>query len=229
MILPENLLHCLVEIMLKQLRYGSSAIVFARLSSKTKSFRHLSLEVLARMLFLANPHIRMNPLISFNPLPCPNNTKRFLELVIELILVLLSIFTGSIFLSSCQNNGNLPPLGQVTRIVIMDQNQILKDELDPQQISNIVRFVDNNRSGWYTPTTGLPVAKIRLRFYFGQEYKGAFGIGGDFFYTQRKEALFEAKTVTASEINDFFTLIKVDKNRLQRKWGEIDAALPPPQ
>jgi hypothetical protein len=59
-------------------------------------------------------------------------------------------------------------------------------------------------------------------------FKGSFGIGEDFFWTQR-EGRFDAKPATDEEQQTFLNSIGVDKKRLYRGFGELDPQLPPPE
>jgi hypothetical protein len=60
------------------------------------------------------------------------------------------------------------------------------------------------------------------------EFKGSFGIGEDFFWTQR-EGRFDAKSATDEELQAFLDIVGVDKKRLYRGFGELDPQLPPPE
>ncbi|HEX4947604.1 MAG TPA: hypothetical protein VFZ34_13120 [Blastocatellia bacterium] len=123
---------------------------------------------------------------------------------------------------------SFPPLGDVTEIVIKDQNQIIKRITSPIKTADIIKFVDGKRQGWYTPLAGVPSPKITLGFYNNAEFKGTFGIGSNFFYTQR-EGTFEAKSATDEEIQYFLYVLGVEKKRLFRNFGEIDPNLPTPE
>lgn len=123
---------------------------------------------------------------------------------------------------------SFPPVGTVTRIVVKDQNQTLETITNPTKIASLVSLVDSKRHRWYTPLAGTPALKISLLFYNNTEFKGAFGVGSNFFYTQR-EGTFEAKSATDKEIQGFLDVMGVEKKRLFRKFGEVDPNLPPPE
>ncbi|MCI0554411.1 MAG: hypothetical protein L0287_25980 [Anaerolineae bacterium] len=125
----------------------------------------------------------------------------------------------------CYTKSSYPPLGNITEITVYDQSQILKRMEDPVQITEIIRFIDSHRHGWYTPIQGTPIPKIKLLFYSNGEFRGSFGVGEDFFQTQR-EGRFDAKPATNDEIENFLNLVGVEKKRLFRKFGEKDPDLP---
>jgi hypothetical protein len=129
---------------------------------------------------------------------------------------------------SCYQKVSYQLLGDVTKIVVMDQNQKLKEITDKEHIAQIVKAIDQKRHGWYMPIQGTPIPKIKLLLYNGEEYKGSFGIGEDFFQTNRRGG-FEAKPATDEEIQTFLNTIGVDKKRLYRGFGELDPQLPPPE
>jgi len=102
---------------------------------------------------------------------------------------------------SCYQKVSYRLLGDVTEIVVMDQSQKLKVITDPEHIARIVKSIDQNRHGWYMPIQGTPIPKIKLLLYNNGEFKGVFGIGEDFFETQRGDR-FDAKPATDEEIHE---------------------------
>jgi hypothetical protein len=110
----------------------------------------------------------------------------------------------------------------------MDQDQKLKVITDQEHIAQIVKSIDQNRHGWYMPIQGTPIPKIKLLLYNDGVLKGSFGIGEDFFWTQRR-GRFDAKPATDEELQTFLDTIGVDKKRIYRGFGELDPQLPPPE
>jgi hypothetical protein len=141
----------------------------------------------------------------------------------------LSFLLMTLILSQpgCYRKISYRPLGEVTKIVVMDQNQKLKEITDREHIAQIVKEIDQKRHGWYMPIQGTPIPKIKLRFYNDEDYKGSFGIGMDFFWRNQRDG-FDAKPATDEEIQTFLNTIGVDKKRLNRGFGELDPQLPPP-
>ncbi len=111
----------------------------------------------------------------------------------------------------------------------MDQSQKLKILTEPEHIAQIVKSIDQNRYGWYMPIQGTPIPKIRLFLYNNGIFKGSFGIGEDFFATQRVGGKFDAKPASEEELQTFLNTIGVDKKRLYRGFGELDPQLPAPE
>jgi hypothetical protein len=143
----------------------------------------------------------------------------------KLSLLLMTLILAQL---CCYRKISFQLLGDVTKIVVMDQNQKLKEITDKEHIARIVKAIDQERHGWYMPIQGTPIPKIKLWLYNGEEYKGIFGIGMDFFQTNRSGG-FEAKPATDEEIQTFLNTIGVDKKRLYRGFGELDPQLPPPE
>lgn len=76
------------------------------------------------------------------------------------------------------------PMGGVTRIEVTDNvSTPLKRIRDKKQVDAIVGFIDKHASGWSSPWAGVPVPKIVVNLYDGQEFKGHFGAGNGFFET----------------------------------------------
>ncbi len=144
------------------------------------------------------------------------------------VKLLLLLVTLSLLQLSCYKKVDYRQLGDVTKIVVMDQDQKLKIITDQEHVARIVKAIDENRHGWYMPIQGTPIPKIKLLFYNNEEFKGSFGIGEDFFWTQR-EGRFDAKPATDEELQTFLNTVGVDKKRLYRGFGELDPQLPPPE
>jgi hypothetical protein len=143
----------------------------------------------------------------------------------KLSLLLIPLILAQL---SCYRKVSYQPLGNVTKIVVMDQDQKLKEITDKEHIAQIVKAIDQKRHGWYMPIQGTPMPKIKLWLYNGEEYNGSFGIGMDFFQTNRSGG-FDAKPATDEEIQAFLDIVGVDKKRLYRGFGELDPQLPPPE
>jgi hypothetical protein len=106
--------------------------------------------------------------------------------------------------------------GNVTRVEIKDRRDELIHRIeDKEQIQKIVAFVDEHRSGWGRPWYGIPVPQVMANFYDGQTFKGHFGVGRNFFETQR-EGEFASKDASAEQCRTFLGLIGVDKIVLEK-------------
>ena len=79
-----------------------------------------------------------------------------------------------------------PELKGVTRVeVTTNHNVVIKEISDPEQIRQLVAFVNARRAGWDSRFDGVPVPERVVNFYEGQTFKGHVGWGDDFFETQR--------------------------------------------
>jgi hypothetical protein len=85
---------------------------------------------------------------------------------------------------------------------------------DPKELSRIAAFVDSRRTGWSTPWYGVPVPTVEVRFFNAQQTRGSFGVGKDFFETQRDDAFF-SKKATPGEISSFYAAANVDDATLK--------------
>src|SRR5262245_60488070 len=143
----------------------------------------------------------------------------------KLLLLLMTLSTSQ---PKCYQKVSYRLLSGVTKIVVMYQDQKLKEITDKESIAQIVKEIDQKRHGWYMPIQGTPIPKIKLRLYNDEEYKGSFGIGMDFFWTNRSGG-FDGKPATDEELQTFLNTVGVDKKRLYRGFGELDPQLPPPE
>jgi hypothetical protein len=107
------------------------------------------------------------------------------------------------------------PIGSVTRIVVSVRGSHMKEITNESEIRSIVSFLDSHRDGWATPWYGVPVGAVILEFWNTDEAKGSFGVGVNFFETQRQG---EIKSIKASHENvrDFLELLNLGEDVL--KW-----------
>ena len=80
---------------------------------------------------------------------------------------------------------------------------------DPKDLSRLVTFVDSQRADWDAPWYGVPVPTVEVQLFDGQQGKGSFGVGKNFFETQREGGFF-SKSTSASEIQGFFDAVNLD-------------------
>ncbi len=69
-------------------------------------------------------------------------------------------------------------------------------------------------SNWRSPWFGIPVPIVEVQFFDGQQGKGSFGVGKDFFETQREGGFF-SKGASPSEVASFFDAVNLDEATLK--------------
>jgi hypothetical protein len=127
------------------------------------------------------------------------------------VLVLLLV-------GGCGTTGkSFSPLGSVTLIKVKKNNgvRVREDISELRLINQIVEFVDSNRKDWGRPWYGIPVPTVNLEFYDGQIFKGSFGLGKNFFETQR-DGGFWSKDVPADQVGRLADLLAISKENLNR-------------
>lgn len=133
---------------------------------------------------------------------------------------LLTMLIAASIVVSCggRREFSFSPLGSVTSITLSisarDGSKYLFKISDPKEISSIIAFVDARRANWGTPWYGIPVPKVEVQFFDGQRLKGSFGVGENFFETQRDGGFF-SKTASSNEVRGFLTLLNVDDATLK--------------
>ncbi len=75
--------------------------------------------------------------------------------------------------------------------------------------------MDSRQTNWGTPTFGIPVPIVEVQFFDGQKEKGSFGVGSDFFETQREGGFF-SQSASTSEIRGFFDVVNLDDATLKK-------------
>ena len=110
------------------------------------------------------------------------------------------------------------PLGSVTTaelwISASDGSKYIWKVSDPKDLSRIAAFVDSRRTDWGVPWYGVPVPIVEVRFFDGQQAKGSFGVGRNFFETQRQGGFF-SKSASPSEIRGFYEVVNLDDAKLK--------------
>lgn len=113
-------------------------------------------------------------------------------------------------LTSCSGpTRSFPSVGRLTRIEITDNHdRTIKIIEDERRIGKVIAFIDEHRTGWGTPLAGVPIPTTIANLYDGEEFRGHFGVGPDFFETQR-EGDFVSKPASEGERREFLDLIGV--------------------
>lgn len=110
------------------------------------------------------------------------------------------------------------PLGPVTQadlwITASDGSKYIWKVSDPKDLARIVSYVDSQRTNWGAPWFGVPVPMVEVRMFDGQQARGSFGSGKNFFETQRDGGSY-SKKATASEIQSFFDALNLNEERLK--------------
>jgi hypothetical protein len=132
-------------------------------------------------------------------------------------LGLFVCLTALVAFAGCSGDEReFPKLGQVTRIRVVDNmdQEIGTEITDRQKIEKITEFVDARRSGWTKPWYGIPVPGVSADFYDGSTFKGHFGVGINFFETNRYNFWFKA--ASPSEIQQFLDMVGVPREKIER-------------
>jgi hypothetical protein len=105
---------------------------------------------------------------------------------------------------------SFPLLQGITRAEVRtSHDKLIKEISDPEQIRELVAFVNDRRTGWGTPLAGVPVPRHVINFYEGSEFKGHFGWGEDFFGTHRDGGFF-SREATPEEVAEFQRIVGLD-------------------
>jgi hypothetical protein len=105
-----------------------------------------------------------------------------------------------------------PMLNQVTSVNVVghDGSKPSVKVTDRLKVSQIVAFIDSHRTGWIKPWYGNPVPTVTAEMFDGTEFKGSFGVGNDFFETQRAGSFFSQRA-SSVEVRHFLDLLGVDE------------------
>jgi hypothetical protein len=103
----------------------------------------------------------------------------------------------------------LPEVSNVTKIIVRSSDSgwlAIKWITETQQVQKIASLINRHRGGWDKPWYGVPAGSLSLRLYDGRKYCGEFGIGENFFSTQR-EGSFWSKDAPKEQREELLRLI----------------------
>jgi hypothetical protein len=119
-------------------------------------------------------------------------------------MVALALFCGC-------GGVSFPELRGVTRAEVRtNHNELIKEISDPEQIRQLVAFVNARRTGWGDRFDGVPVPERVVNFYDGKEFRGHFGWGRDFFEMQRDNRGFFSREANPEEVKEFQQILVMD-------------------
>ena len=112
-----------------------------------------------------------------------------------------------------------PPFENVVRIEISWDSELGGEEEnlvidDPREIDAVMRFVNERSGGWSHPWHGVPVPFLVANFYQGRKFIGHFGVGANFFETQR-DGDFSSRSAENHERFEFMNLLGVPERKIQ--------------
>jgi hypothetical protein len=96
----------------------------------------------------------------------------------------------------------------------------LRTITDPAEVKRIVAFVEAHSSGWAIPWFDVPIPELVVELYDGEEFKGHFGAGLNFFETHRSGD-FLSKYATPEERDGFYRLIGVEPVHQTREKHQV--------
>ena len=81
-----------------------------------------------------------------------------------------------------------PDFAGATRVVVTGAGgtDTLAVLSDPERVAAVARFADARNDHWDVPWAGVPVPRVSAAFWRGSEFRGSFGVGPNFFETQRE-------------------------------------------
>jgi hypothetical protein len=155
------------------------------------------------------------------PLAVPMRTTHRLGAFVVALLMAVSL------LACGRNKRDFSPVGPVTTanlwVSASDGSKYGFKISDPKDLSRIVTFVDSQRANWGTPWFGIPVPFVEVQLFDGQQTKGSFGVGKDFFETQREGGFF-SKNTSPSEIHNFLDALNLDDATLRNLRSGADGS-----
>lgn len=130
----------------------------------------------------------------------------------------VTLLIAASLLACGRNKRDFSPVGPVTTanlwVSARDGSKYGFKISDPKDLSRIVTFVNSQRANWGTPWFGIPVPFVEVQLFDGQQTKGSFGVGKDFFETQREGGFF-SKNASPSEVRGFLDALNLDDASLR--------------
>ena len=126
--------------------------------------------------------------------------------------------------SSCRQSFSYPVIVDVIRIeVVTDENVKVQEIKDPSAIDSIVRFIDERRSRWCSPSFTMPAASATLNLYLAKGSKSKIGLGKGFLVAEFSRGKYLLR-ISPDEQQALLKLLDLDQDRLFKEKG---GSLPP--
>jgi hypothetical protein len=126
--------------------------------------------------------------------------------------------------ASCRQSFSYPVIVDVNRIeVVTDENVRVKEINDPSTIDSIVRFIDDRRGRWCSPSFTMPETSATLNLYLAKGSKSKMGLGKGFFVAEFSRGKYLLR-ISPDEQQALFKLLDIDQDRLFKGKG---GSLPP--
>jgi hypothetical protein len=96
-------------------------------------------------------------------------------------------------------------------VVTTNLNQTITTIGGAETIGNVLAFLNRHGHNWTVPRSGVPVARLRLNFYQGDNILGNIGVGKGFL-TAHQHGGFYSKALDVGEYPNLLKMIGMDAN-----------------
>ena len=121
----------------------------------------------------------------------------------------------TLMMSACTEPAiEFPKVARASRVVVKDRSGKTFEIAEADRVHAIVDFIDARRDRWEQPWYGVPVGRVHLSIYNGDEFKGTLGIGKNFFDCQRY-GRFASRSASDGEVSEFLQLLGLSPETLR--------------
>lgn len=126
--------------------------------------------------------------------------------------------------SCCRQSFSYPVIVDVIRVeVVTDENVKVKEIKEPSTIGSIIRFIDDRRGRWCSPSFTMPPASATLNLYLSKGGKSKIGLGKGFLVAEFSRGKYLLR-ISPDEQQALFKMLDIDQDRLFKGKGN---SLPP--
>ena len=119
--------------------------------------------------------------------------------------------------SCCRQSFSYPVIADVTRIEVVADNSVKVKEInDPSRIDSIIRFIDDRRSRWCSPSFSVPAASATLNLHMSKGSQSRFGMGNGFLVDELSGSEYLLR-ISPDEQQALFKLLDIDEDHFFNK------------
>lgn len=117
----------------------------------------------------------------------------------------------------CRQSLSYPIFADIVRIEVTTKDNVAVKEIkDKADINSIARFIDQRRSRWCSPFSGIPEASANLVFHRAQGGHAEIGLGDGFLVVELAGGKYVLE-ISPEEQREFFKLVNLDEASLFKR------------
>jgi hypothetical protein len=132
----------------------------------------------------------------------------------KMIILCITLITCLSQSACCRQSQTYPVIADVNRIeVVIGEGTRIKEITDASRLDAIVRFIDDRRSRWCSPWSGVPASTATLNLHTERGVLGKIGMGKGFLVSEFASGKYLLR-VSADEQLEFIKILGVEEDHV---------------